>query len=313
MHAARAFDEQVLDAYSAAVVGVAEAASPGVVAVHSEGARGTRGLGSGFALADDGLVLTNQHVVGGHRKLRVVTLAGTEAEATVVGVDADTDTALLRARLDVPALRLGRSATLRPGQLVIAIGNPLGFDCSVTAGVVSALGRSLTTPSGRRVEGVVQTDAALNPGNSGGPLLDAHGHVVGMNTAIIAGAQGLSFAIGIDIVREVAIALLRDGRVRRASIGIAARTVTLPVRHRARLDLDRATAVRVDAVDAQSAAGRAGVEVGDLVLSLDDEPVASVEGLWRALTAARIGRRLPLVVSRRLTKRTLQLTPDERR
>jgi S1-C subfamily serine protease len=302
-----------LDAYSAAVVNVAEAASAGVVAVRVDGARGARGSGSGFALAGDGLVLTNQHVVNGARTVRVLTLGGAETEATIVGVDADTDTALLRARISVPSLPLGRSSALRPGQLVVAIGNPLGFDYSVTAGVVSALGRTLTTPGGRPIEGVIQTDAALNPGNSGGPLLDARGHVVGMNTAIIAGAQGLSFAIGIDIVRDVAVALLRDGRVRRGVLGIAARTVTLPARHRDRLELDRTTAVRVDAVESGSAADRAGIEVGDLLLSLDGAPTASVESLWRALTAATIDTRIPVVVARRLVQRTLDVTPVERR
>jgi S1-C subfamily serine protease len=302
-----------LDAYSTAVVSVAEAASAGVVAVHVDGSRGAHGSGSGFALAGDGLVLTNQHVVKDARRLQVLTLGGAETDATIIGVDADTDTALLRARISVPALPLGRSSALRPGQLVVAIGNPLGFDYSVTAGVVSALGRTLTTPGGRPIEGVIQTDAALNPGNSGGPLLDARGQVVGMNTAIIAGAQGLSFAIGIDIVRDVAVALLRDGRVRRGILGIAARTVTLPARHRVRLELDRSTAVRIDHVEPGSAAARAGVEIGDLLLSLDGEPIATVEALWRTLTAARIDQRLPMVIARRLVRRALYVTPTERR
>jgi S1-C subfamily serine protease len=302
-----------LDAYSAAVVRVAEAASAGVVAVRVDGPRGARGSGSGFALADDGLVLTNHHVVKGARQPHVLTLGGAETDATVVGVDADTDTALLRARISVPSLSLGRSSALRPGQLVVAIGNPLGFDYSVTAGVVSALGRTLTTPNGRPIEGVIQTDAALNPGNSGGPLLDARGQVVGMNTAIIAGAQGLSFAIGIDIVRDVAVALLRDGRVRRGVLGVAARTVMLPPRHRDRLEINRSTAVRIDHVEPGGAAARAGVEVGDLLLSLDSEPIATVDALWRTLTAARIEQRVPIVIARRLVRRTLYVTPTERR
>jgi S1-C subfamily serine protease len=280
--------------------------------VHADGKRGAHGSGSGFALAGDGLVLTNQHVVKDARRLRVLTLGGAETDATIVGADADTDTALLRARISVPALPLGRSSTLRPGQLVVAIGNPLGFDYSVTAGIVSALGRTLTTPGGRPIEGVIQTDAALNPGNSGGPLLDARGQVVGMNTAIIAGAQGLAFAIGIDIVRDVAVALLRDGRVRRGVLGVAARTVTLPARHRDRLELDRATAVRIDHVEAGRAASRAGIEIGDLLLSLDGEPIATVEALWRALTAARIGERVPVVIARRLVRKSLAVTPSER-
>jgi S1-C subfamily serine protease len=304
-------DDTLLDAYSRCVSRVAERAAPGVVAVQVEGPSGGRGGGSGFALTPDGLILTNEHVVRRAGAVRVLTLGGQDVEAQLVGADPDTDTALLRAPVGIGALPLGRSSALRQGQVVVAIGNPLGFDCSVTAGIVSALGRSLRTGQGRRVDGVIQTDAALNPGNSGGPLLDSRGRVVGVNTAIIAGAQGLSFAIGIDVVQDVAMELLRHGRVRRASLGIGARTVPLAPRWRDRLGTGHASAVRVDEVDARGPS--AGVlEAGDLLLAIDGVAITTVEDLLRRLRGDRAGRRTELEIARRLTRRRVTLAPRER-
>lgn len=306
-------DAGLLDEYSQTVAGIVEVAAPGVVAIQSKDARGRPGSGSGFALTPDGLILTNCHVARGSRRLDIATPSGVECQAELIGDDPDTDTALLRAPVTLQALTLGQSGNLRAGQIAIAIGNPLGFDCTVTAGVISALGRTLTTVSGRRVDGVIQTDAALNPGNSGGPLLDSRGEVIGMNTAMIAGAQGLAFAIGIDVVQDVALALLREGRVRRASLGIAVRTVFIPARWQAQLGIAQDHGVRVDAVDERGAAFAAGVRAGDLILSLDGCAVTSVDILWRLLGADKIGKWMRLVIARRLVASQLEVRGMERR
>jgi S1-C subfamily serine protease len=252
----------------------------------------------GFAFTPDGLILTNSHVIHGAHRIRVETTQGTASDADLIGEDSHTDTALIRARVELAALPLGSAKNLRVGQLAIAIGNPFGFECSVTAGVVSALGRSLRSSTGRLVDNVIQTDAALNPGNSGGPLCDSAGRVIGMNTAIIASAQGICFATAVDTVQWVALQLLHHGRVRRGHLGIVAQTVSVPQRLRRLVDLPGRTAVRIMRISAEGPARQGGLEAGDLILRFDQQPVAGIDDLHRALGAERIGQRVPVDVWR---------------
>jgi S1-C subfamily serine protease len=285
-------DEAPLDAYSRAVAAVVDRVGPAVVRVESiaEGRR-RGGVGSGVVIAGDGLVLTNSHVVGGSKRVRLAFAEGGEAEAQVLGDDPDTDLALLRTRppSGTPAARLGDSKILRRGQLVVAIGNPLGFESTVTAGVVSALGRSLRAQSGRLIDDVIQTDAALNPGSSGGPLVATSGEVVGINTATILGAQGICFAVASNTAVFVLGEFVAHGRVRRAHIGIVAQTVPLP--RRVALALGAGPrAVRIGAVEPGGPAASAGLREGDLLLSLDGVAVTGTDDLVRLLGAERIGR-----------------------
>jgi S1-C subfamily serine protease len=312
---ARIDDGALLDAYSRTVTGVADRATPAVVSIHTHRApaRGSQsgGSASGFVFTPDGLILTNSHVVHGASKLRVASVRDEEFDADLVGEDPHTDTALIRVAASMPAVTLGSSRGLRVGQLAIAIGNPLGFDCTVTAGVVSALGRSLRASSGRLIEDVIQTDAALNPGNSGGPLMNSSGHVIGMNTAIIAGAQGICFAIAIDTVQRVALELLRHGRVRRASIGIGGQTTSIPQRLRRHFDLPLASAVRVLSVIDGSAASGADIESGDLLVRFDGHWIGGVDDLHRLLIDSRIGTPAALEVLRRGRRLRVELVPRE--
>jgi S1-C subfamily serine protease len=308
-------EDVVLDAYSRSVIGVAERATPAVVAIHTN-RRGQRaaqgGSASGFVFTPDGLILTNSHVVHGASALRVVSVRGEEFEADLVGEDPHTDTALIRvAASALPAVTLGSSRGLRVGQLAIAIGNPLGFDCTVTSGVVSALGRSLRASSGRLIEDVIQTDAALNPGNSGGPLMDSGARVIGMNTAIIAGAQGICFSIAIDTVQSVALELLRHGRVRRASLGIGGQTNTIPQRLRRHFDLPKASGVRVLSVIDNSAAAAADIQSGDLLIRFAGQWIEGVDDLHRLLIDSSIGTATTLELVRRGRRLTIELTPRE--
>jgi S1-C subfamily serine protease len=292
-------EDAALDAYSRCIADVAEQASPSVVAIHTtQNNNRHRGSGSGFAFTPDGLILTNSHVIHRAHAIRVETTQGHASVAELIGEDPHTDTALIRARVELPSLPLGSSKNLRVGQLAIAIGNPLGFECSVTAGVVSALGRSLRSSTGRLVDNVIQTDAALNPGNSGGPLCDSAGRVIGMNTAIIASAQGICFATAVDTVQWVALQLLQHGRVRRGYLGIVAQTATVPQRLRRQLALPGRTAVRVTGTTPEGPAQQAGLESGDLLLRFDNVPVAGIDDLHRALGAEQIGRRIPVEVWR---------------
>src|SRR5271168_2516359 len=318
-------DDALLDAYSRAVTGAVGRVSPSVVniEVHSAGGRTRsgepherRGGGSGFVFTPDGLILTNSHVVHDARRIEVTLADGRRMPASAIGDDPASDLAVIR--VDEPALTaaaLGDSQQLRVGQLVVAIGNPYGFQSTVTAGVVSALGRSLRSYSGRLIDDVIQTDAALNPGNSGGPLVDSSGRVVGVNTATILPAQGICFAIGINTAKFVASRLLRDGRIRRSYIGVSAQTVPIHRRVVRFYGLARETGVVVVGIEDRSPARTAGLREGDVIVALsvsgDDKPVAGVDDLHRLLTDAQVGARCALTVIRHTERLILPIFPEE--
>lgn len=311
-------NDDLLDAYSRAVVGAADRVGPSVVKIDVEAAsrarrqEGATGSGSGFVFAPDGLVLTNSHVVSGAHTIRVTLQDGRVLVADLVGDDPDTDLAVVRITADhLVAAELGDSSRLRPGQLVIAIGNPFGFQHTVTAGVVSALGRALRARTVRLMENLIQTDAALNPGNSGGPLVTSDGMVVGVNTAVILGGQGIAFAVPINTARVVISSLLKDGRVRRSHLGIAAQDAALPRALARGLRLTQERAVRVRSVTLSSPADRAGLQSGDLILDLSQVPVTGVDDLHRLLTDERIGQRLPLRILRRGGVQDLWIVPQD--
>jgi S1-C subfamily serine protease len=303
--------DEALDPYSARVVSAFERVAPAVLHVVALAPNGRpRGQGSGVIFTPDGYALTNSHVVSGAARLRVSLTDGREFAATLVGDDPETDIAVLRlAGADLPYAELGRSSRLRVGELVLAIGNPLGFQCTLTAGIVSALGRTLRARSGRLIESVIQTDAPLNPGNSGGPLVSGAGRVVGINTAAILPAQGICFAIGIDTAADIAVRLMRDGRIRRARLGLAMQTVPLETRLRRVLDLPARTAVLVMEVSPDGPAAHAGVQPGDLVLSFAGTQLAGVEDLQRLLTGERAGQAATLEILRRGERQVLTITP----
>jgi S1-C subfamily serine protease len=311
-------DEDPLDAYSRAVVAAAERVGPAVahlevVQARSQRGRARRGTGSGFAFTPDGLLVTNSHVVHGAAAVRATFADGQSFDAQLIGDDPDTDVAVLRIGASgLATAELGRSRGVRVGQLAIAIGNPYGFQHTVTAGVVSALGRSLRATTGRLIDDVIQTDAALNPGNSGGPLVDARGRVIGVNTAIIPMAQGICFATAIDTAQWVILQLLRDGRVRRGYLGFAGANVPLGRRLARHHGLDGERAVRVESLERDGPAGRAGVEAGDLVVAFDGVRVGGIDDLHRLLGAERIGRSVPLAIVRRGRKLELAVTAAER-
>jgi len=305
--------EETLDSYSRTVIRAAEMVGPAVVRVESSKQNGRGGVGSGVVIAPDGLVLTNSHVVASAKRVRLAFAEGGEAEATVLGDDPDTDMALLRADLPrgVPAAKLGDAKKIRRGQLVIAIGNPLGFESTVTAGVVSALGRSLRAQNGRLIDDVIQTDAALNPGNSGGPLVSGTGEVVGINTAMIGGAQGLCFAVSSNSALFVIGEFIAHGRVRRAHLGIAAQTIPLP-RRLAIATGAGARAVRIGEVEPGGPAERAGLRTGDILLRVDGIAVDGADDLIRLLGADRIGRPATLDVIRNGRVDQVVVAPAER-
>lgn len=311
-------DQTLLDAYSRAVIDVVDRVGPAVVglAVRAEKSRG--GTGSGVVVAPDGLILTNSHVAGASgaaARIAVTTADGQDLRARLVGDDPDTDLALLRVdeAVTLPAAVLGDSKQLKRGQLVIAIGNPLGFDSTVTTGIVSALGRSLRARSGRLIDDVIQTDAALNPGNSGGPLVSSRGEVVGINTAVIMGAQGICFAVAANTASFVLGELVRHGRVRRAFIGISAQHTAIPPRRRRAAGLTQESAVMVGAVEAASAADRSGLKAGDILLGLDGVVITGADDLIRALTGEKIGKSVALDVLRGTERLTVALVPQERK
>jgi S1-C subfamily serine protease len=303
----RTNDDELLDAYSQAVIGAVETVGPAVVNVH----RGDAGAGSGVIFTPDGLVLTNHHVVHGAPRVEVILPDGRTMRADVIGQDAATDLAVLRMDATVPWARFGDSRRLRVGQVAIAIGNPYGFQHSVTSGVISALGRSLRSQSGRLIDDIIQTDASLNPGNSGGPLVTTRGEVVGINTAMIRPAQGLCFAIGINTARFVASRLIRDGRIRRAYIGIAGQNVDVPRALARANQLAISTAVRVGSIEPNSPSARAGLEKGDIVYAMGGAAVAGIDDLHRILNEERINTAVEVSLIRKGERRTLSLTPVE--
>jgi S1-C subfamily serine protease len=309
-------DEALLDAYSRAVIDVVDRVGPAVVRldVKPGGDRRHGGTGSGVVVAPDGLVLTNSHVVGGAAAVDISTVEGRSLTARVVGDDPDTDLALVRvdAPVTLPAAPLGDSKRLRRGQLVIAIGNPLGFESTVTTGVVSALGRSLRARSGRLIDDVIQTDAALNPGNSGGPLVSSHGEVVGINTAVIMGAQGICFAVAANTASFVLGELVRHGRVRRAYIGIAAQQFALSRRRRHATGLAQESAVMIATVEPGSPAAQAGLATGDIILALDGTAVTGADDLIRSLAGDKIGRRVEIEALHNGNRLVVSLVPAER-
>ena len=300
-------DAVLLDAYSSAVVSAVDLVGPAVVRVERD-----RGGGSGVIFAPDGFVLTNSHVVHDARHLAVTLPDGHELRADVVGDDPHTDLAVLRVSgTSLPCASLGDSRRLRVGQIAIAIGNPYGFHHSATAGIVSGLGRSLRARSGRLIDDVIQTDAALNPGNSGGALVTSRGEVVGINTATILPAQGLCFAVASNTARWVATRLMRDGRIRRSHIGVAGQNAPVPRDHARANGLAVTSGVLVLSVEPDSPASRAGVTAGDVILSLGEQPVAGVDDLHRHLTQEHIGVSLPLTVLRRGRRIRLTIVPVE--
>ena len=309
-------DQALLDAYSRAVIDVAERVGPAVVRldVVKSGNERHGGTGSGVVVAPDGLVLTNSHVVGGAARVNVTTVDGRSLTARAVGDDPDTDLALVRvdAPVTLPTATLGDSKLLKRGQLVIAIGNPLGFESTVTTGVVSALGRSLRARSGRLIDDVIQTDAALNPGNSGGPLVSSRGEVVGINTAVIMGAQGICFAVAANTANFVLGELVRHGRVRRAYIGIAAQQFAVSRRRRHATGLAQESAVMIASVEPGSPAGRAGLAAGDIILALDGTAVTGADDLIRLLAGEKIGRTVEIEMLRNGDQRRVSVVPDER-
>jgi S1-C subfamily serine protease len=311
-------DQELLDAYSRAVIDVVDRVGPAVVrlAVHGgDNGRSRGGTGSGVIVAPDGLILTNSHVAGTASRIDVTTADGQDLHARLVGDDPDTDLALIRVdeAVTLAAAPLGDSKRLKRGQLVIAIGNPLGFESTVTTGVVSALGRSLRSRNGRLIDDVIQTDAALNPGNSGGPLVSSHGEVVGINTAVILGAQGICFAVAANTASFVLGELVRHGRVRRAFIGIAAQATAIPPLRRRAAGLTQDRAVMIATVEADSAAAQAGLKPGDIIVALDGMTIAGADDLVRALTGDTIGRSVAFDVLRGTERLTLKIVPQERR
>lgn len=307
-----ASDGPAMDAYSAAVIRAAETVGPAVLHLAQDGAGSRGGSGSGVVFAPDGFVLTNSHVAGRAKRMVATFPDGRSMGARLVGNDPDTDLAVLRLDGGAQAFaRLGDGRALKVGQLVIAIGNPLGFQATVTAGVVSALGRTLRAQTGRLIDSIIQTDAALNPGNSGGPLVTSAGEVVGINTAIIAGAQGICFAISANTVAFVASHLIREGQVRRAYIGLAGQNIILPRRVARHHGLAFESGVRVESAIAGGAAEAAGLAPGDIIVEFGGEAIGTVDDLHRLLTGALVGRDLPLVVLRNLERRELSIRPAE--
>jgi S1-C subfamily serine protease len=311
-------DSEMLDAYSRAVTHAVESVSASVVKIDIRTAaardnRGARaGSGSGFVFTPDGLVLTNSHVVRGAEKISLTFANGAQAGALLIGDDPDTDIAVLRTDHEVPQIaRLGSSKQLRVGQLAIAVGNPFGFQSTVTAGVVSALGRSMRASSGRMMEEIIQTDAALNPGNSGGPLLDSNGRVIGVNTATIIAAQGLCFAVGIDTAKYVASQILLHGKVRRSWIGIEAQNVPVPRRLVYEYHLPVSSGVMATGIKGGGPAAAAGLNDGDVIVEFAGMPVDGIDELHRLLTADRAGTTQPLRCLRGVAIKELRIVPQD--
>ncbi len=319
-------DEGLLDAYSQAVIWAAERISPSVVNIEvTHGERrsqtserrvlpGAQSSGSGFIFTPDGFTLTNSHVVHGAAEIHVTLPDGRRVQADLIGDDPDTDLAVIR--VDVPGLvpvELGDSQKIRVGQVAIAAGNPYGFQYSVTAGVVSALGRTLRSTSGRLIDNVIQTDAALNPGNSGGPLVNSRGEVIGVNTAVIRPAQGICFAIGINTAKFVAGRLIRDGKIRRGYIGVIGQNVPLLRRIVRFHELPVESGILVVSIEPSSPAERAGLIEGDVLIAYGDQPVHDIDGLHRLLVEEQVGQHTPLTFLRRGEKLARTIIAEESR
>lgn len=317
-------DDDLLDAYSRAVITAAEKVSPSVVYIEVQqtvssrransprSPRERRGSGSGFIFTPDGFILTNSHVIHRANKIQVTVLDGRKYEAELIGDDPDTDLAIIR--INAPNLvpvHLGEGQKIRVGQLVVAIGNPYGFQYSVTSGVVSALGRSLRAQSGRLMDDVIQTDAALNPGNSGGPLVNSRGEVIGVNTAMILPAQGICFATSIDTAQFVASRLIRDGKVSRSYIGLAGQNVPLPRRIVRYYNLAVESGILIVSFEVNSPAQSAGLREGDIIVSFDDHPTAGIDDLHKLLTEQRIGHSSSIMVIRGTEKLKFEVIPKE--
>src|SRR6201988_1643239 len=312
-------DQELLDAYSNAVIDVTDRVGPAVVRVETgpkvKSLRERGGVGFGIVISPDGLVLTNSHVVGTAKEIRLRDIEGIVTDARVLGVDPDTDLALLRAdgARDLRYASLGNSKSLRPGQLVVAIGNPLGFESTVTAGVVSALGRSIRSVSGRTIEDVIQTDAALNPGNSGGALVSSRAEVIGINTAIIAGAQGICFAVASNTAQFVLSEIIRHGYVRRAYIGVSGQTAPIPRRHAVNAGVENKMGALLAQIEPDGPAAQAGLLPGDVVIKLDGVEINGVDDLIRVLDRDRIDRALEMDVLRMGRLRAIDIHPIERK
>jgi S1-C subfamily serine protease len=324
LNTVHASDDALLDAYSQAVINASEKVSPSVVnidvhkslrrnqALRFRSPEELRGNGSGFIFTPDGFILTNSHVVHHSDKIEVALSDGRHFQADLVGDDPDTDLSVIRINGPnlVPA-PLGDSQNIRVGQLVIAIGNPYGFQYTVTSGVISALGRSLRSMSGRLIDNVIQTDAALNPGNSGGPLVMSHGEVIGVNTAMILAAQGICFAIAINTAKFVAAKLIKEGKVRRSYIGLGGQNVPL-LRRMVRFHrLPVESGILIVSVEPYSPAQRAGLSEGDIIIGFDGQPIAGIDDLHRVLTEEKVGTRTPLTIIRRSERLVLNIVPEE--
>ena len=309
-------DAVLLDAYSAAVTAAVAKVAPAVAHVRVERAKAPRGAregsGSGFVITPDGYMVTNSHVAGGASALEVTLPDGRTAAATIVGDDPHSDLAVLKVGAgDLAWCRFGDSGAVKVGQIAIAIGSPYGFQHTVTAGIVSALGRSMRAQTGRMLDNILQTDASLNPGNSGGPLVDSGGNVIGVNTAVILPAQGLCFAIGSSTAERVAIALIREGRVRRAYLGVGGQTLAVPRRIVRHFGLVRESGVRIESIEHGSPAASADLQRGDVIIALDGQPIATVDDLQRLLVGDAIGRTIEIRVVRRDRVLAVPLTPRE--
>ncbi|QDC01711.1 trypsin-like peptidase domain-containing protein [Mesorhizobium sp. 8] len=306
-------DGRLLDAYSATVADAVDRIGPAVCRIERIADGHPAGHGSGFVISPDGLIVTNFHVVGNARAVRVALPDGASTEGRVLGRDPDTDIALVRADGHFADIApLGDSKRLRRGQIAIAIGNPLGFEWTVTTGVVSALGRSMRASTGRLIDDVIQTDAALNPGNSGGPLVSSASEVIGVNTAVIRGAQGIAFAVASNTASFVIAEIIRFGRVRRAFIGVSADTAALPRRAALLSQVTSRTAVRLRSIEADAPAAKAGLKEGDIVSAIDGHAIGGVDDLVRMLTAERIDRETMFTVVGRSGIRQVTVRPSSR-